>query len=322
MTRRTRGAAAFTLVELLVVIAVIALLIGVLLPALASARNSARSMASANNMRQIATSFLTYATDYDQKFPTNLRGYTDPSNGKENMFWYDEPRIGAYLPQFDDSNLLDDNPKNNTVGGGVFVSPSHPDGGRSYTMNHWASSATSWQPSGNRDVFFRPGRNPQDPFEANRGESFDATAGRASELLLVGEAWGLWPSEDTEANEKKWFTEASIGSGGLPGARFGAGEDPVNASLGANRWVLEGAPEMAGIPSGEIPTYIPFYRQPRQFKDPLTRSGAANFAFLDGHVTLYTVPDVCDDPSGRSTYRVLWTLEDKAVEDRFLGSPN
>jgi prepilin-type N-terminal cleavage/methylation domain-containing protein/prepilin-type processing-associated H-X9-DG protein len=55
---------AFTLVELLVVIAIIALLIGVLLPALSSARSQAKSLACLSNVRQIATAAQMYANDY------------------------------------------------------------------------------------------------------------------------------------------------------------------------------------------------------------------------------------------------------------------
>ena len=52
---------AFTLVELLVVVAVIALLIAVLVPALAGARSSAQQMMGASNLRQLAGGWHMYA---------------------------------------------------------------------------------------------------------------------------------------------------------------------------------------------------------------------------------------------------------------------
>ena len=55
------GARAFTLVELLVVVAVIALLIGVLVPALAGARGSARQMGGLSNIRQLSAGWHMYA---------------------------------------------------------------------------------------------------------------------------------------------------------------------------------------------------------------------------------------------------------------------
>ncbi len=60
---------AFTLVELLVVIAVVAILIGVLLPGLSSARRAAQSLSSASNIRQIGTATLTYLNDHNQHLP-------------------------------------------------------------------------------------------------------------------------------------------------------------------------------------------------------------------------------------------------------------
>lgn len=55
---------AFTLVELLVVIAVIAVLFSVLLPALSGARQAARDVRCLNNLRQIAASVAAYRGDH------------------------------------------------------------------------------------------------------------------------------------------------------------------------------------------------------------------------------------------------------------------
>lgn len=60
---------AFTLVELLVVVAIVSLLVSLLLPALASARESAAATQCAGNMRQIGIGIFAYATDNNTKFP-------------------------------------------------------------------------------------------------------------------------------------------------------------------------------------------------------------------------------------------------------------
>jgi len=60
----------FTLIELLVVIAIIAILAAMLFPVFARARESARKIQCLANVKNIATAFQMYLTDYDS-FPPN-----------------------------------------------------------------------------------------------------------------------------------------------------------------------------------------------------------------------------------------------------------
>ena len=63
---------AFTLVELLVVIAVISVLASLLLPALARARNKARAVTCLNNERQLGLASQIYTDEFNDRLPYNL----------------------------------------------------------------------------------------------------------------------------------------------------------------------------------------------------------------------------------------------------------
>ncbi len=71
-TARSPRRAAFTLVELLVVVGIIALLIAVLMPALSTARRQAQTIRCAANLNDIGRAVQLYANDFRGRIP---RGY-------------------------------------------------------------------------------------------------------------------------------------------------------------------------------------------------------------------------------------------------------
>ena len=71
-SEKERDGFAFTLIEMLVVIAVIAILAGLLLPALSKAKVEAQSVACLNNLKQLQLCWLMYAHDnHDTLAPNN-----------------------------------------------------------------------------------------------------------------------------------------------------------------------------------------------------------------------------------------------------------
>jgi prepilin-type processing-associated H-X9-DG protein/prepilin-type N-terminal cleavage/methylation domain-containing protein len=79
MRRRGGKYRAFTLVELLVVIAIIGALVGLLLPAVQSSRESARNNTCKNNIKQLSLALANYDTTL-RRLPGYVNALVDPTN--------------------------------------------------------------------------------------------------------------------------------------------------------------------------------------------------------------------------------------------------
>jgi prepilin-type processing-associated H-X9-DG protein/prepilin-type N-terminal cleavage/methylation domain-containing protein len=79
-SHRNRSQAAFTLVELLVVIGIVAVLTALLLPVMRRARLAAQDMACKSNLGQIGKAYVMYAGDFHGFLPRafNVVGYPNP----------------------------------------------------------------------------------------------------------------------------------------------------------------------------------------------------------------------------------------------------
>ncbi len=109
----SRGRRAFTLFELLVVVAVLALLISLRLPALARATDQTKRAQCAANLRQFTLAMHIFASDNNDRFPTNTSAF---------WAWDASPYIGTFVestgskwtvmycpgtaPRFDDADNL------------------------------------------------------------------------------------------------------------------------------------------------------------------------------------------------------------------------
>lgn len=94
---------AFTLVELLTVLAIIGILAGLLLPVLGRAKESARATACLSNLHQAGIALQIYVSDNNNKLPVMRDVSTDPAVAATNTF----PAINKVLAaQLGNTNVL------------------------------------------------------------------------------------------------------------------------------------------------------------------------------------------------------------------------
>ena len=76
---------AFTLIELLTVIAIIGILAAIILPVVGSVRQKARKAQCSSNLRQVASAYLMYMSDNKNRLPNNRWGGAGPVTPAYNV---------------------------------------------------------------------------------------------------------------------------------------------------------------------------------------------------------------------------------------------
>ncbi len=155
MNRHTSCRSAFTLIELLTVIAIIGILASILIPTLGAVRESARSATCVSNLRQIGLGMVAAANDNDDRF-IHLPRNPDSSDG--NWPWNPIVALMVTLDPYMDkgvqTGLFPGNPTAEHAIG-VWRCPT-PEGQR---FLQWPYYPSGWLWSGSNSEYLALGRS-------------------------------------------------------------------------------------------------------------------------------------------------------------------
>jgi prepilin-type processing-associated H-X9-DG protein/prepilin-type N-terminal cleavage/methylation domain-containing protein len=131
------GAAAFTLLELLVAIGVLAIVASLLLPALSRAKDRGRAVFCLNNLRQWGLATQLYALDHDDYLPPE--GTPNPGESTTNSGWYIQLPRQLGLPRYHDMPW-----RTNAAiapGWSVWICPANPRRSNGRNLFHYCLNA-------------------------------------------------------------------------------------------------------------------------------------------------------------------------------------
>lgn len=137
---------AFTLVELLIVMAIIGVLVGLLLPAVVWSRESARRAQCQNNMRQLGAAWLAFATANNGRFPSlahevhSDEGFDPRNTTRATVSWIQSLR--PYLDNNDQIRVCPNDPEADArlTAESVYIGNTNS----GVLTDYWVSNSTSY----------------------------------------------------------------------------------------------------------------------------------------------------------------------------------
>jgi prepilin-type N-terminal cleavage/methylation domain-containing protein/prepilin-type processing-associated H-X9-DG protein len=262
-------ARAFTLIELLTVIAIIGILAAILIPTVGAVRQTAQTASCAANLRQIATAVILYAQENKDTLPSGrnaagnwqgiFRGVRDPFSASAVSFTDDGKQLANHIGRY--------------IGTG--------------------RSSTLWLCPGNsavQDATTQGGTNPNNRMAYvvnNRGNGF-ANNNKTNPPNFFGNDTGT----ATEMRPKR-LAEIALGSAASPTStgQTSTGQLWREATGLSKIWMLT---DMDSTNYSVSTSYIPAVGAPGEVKMP--HKNGRNYVFFDGHVTRYSATELPANP--------------------------